>query len=186
MKISVTDLKRQVLNFSQEHCHGLVQGNTKWSDRCSLLNPSLPHRREREEKEERFTGWKIKTALLLIIRRKIVPNIQNQYWAYSMIMELNVPGAGITPAVAGQVPRSPGLDSGTGFRNVQTGIRKSDCRILFRRQSWIKKVRPSWSLIFKQSMIYMAWNTSLVKLGHLFYLPLPAGTTLLRTLPCVT
>lgn len=93
---------------------------------------------------------------------------------------LNFP---IMPVAAGQTLGNAGLysqETGTGFRNAQTGI---GIRIAGRVGSpseaghawreWDPQGHPS----FKISMMWMACSTSLVDLGHPFCLPPPTSAT---------
>lgn len=86
---------------------------------------------EKEEKKERLTVWKIKTALvIMLIRREIMQNKNNflknttttttyQYRGSQIIMELPVAVTCAVPVAGGPSPGNPGVDSPVGGNWIQ-------------------------------------------------------------------
>ena len=118
----------------------------------------------------------------MLIIREIRQNIQNQH----RVSQSWVSGTGVLPAAAGrhqEVPDWTPQWAGSGLRNARTRIwirvaSSRKIRVLFRSQTWVKTVRPSWSPSFKLSMACMAWNTSLVFIRSPVLSTLPASMTL--------
>jgi len=83
----------------------------------------------------------------MLIIRGIKQNIQNQH----RVSRCWVLGTGVPPVAAGQhqaVPDWPRQQTGTGLRNARIRIwirmaGRTTSRVLFRSQSWTKRVRPS-------------------------------------------